>query len=224
MELTGTDQLSDRLGTVGGRLTIESEPGRVRKCEPRSRCRTIREWNPPPRRIERRPECVLLGMPLQWPQPSDGSAPEADAVSSELQARAPGQAHIDLRLLVRRLVGICPKHGHVGRNARRALPGSAWTCDPAIRERTAGPHGMLSRNRDAVAAVADGPDNRGCSRDHHQHPRKPQEQILSGHSWRGGWRRAASTCSSVPPLSCRVDGSSLTRTPQPSGGARRFVT
>jgi hypothetical protein len=39
--------------------------------------------------LERKTPLVLLGVPVGWPQRSGGSAPEADALSTELQAREP---------------------------------------------------------------------------------------------------------------------------------------
>ena len=38
--------------------------------------------------VERKTPPVLLGLPLGWPLRSGGQAPEADALSTELQARA----------------------------------------------------------------------------------------------------------------------------------------
>src|SRR6188474_1936906 len=37
--------------------------------------------------VERKTPAVSLGVPLAWPQRSGGQAPEADALSTELQAR-----------------------------------------------------------------------------------------------------------------------------------------
>src|SRR5204862_8264055 len=42
---------------------------------------------PPRRPVERETLPVSLGVPLGWPQRSGGQAPEADALSTELQAR-----------------------------------------------------------------------------------------------------------------------------------------
>jgi hypothetical protein len=41
------------------------------------------------RNLERKTPPVSLGVPLGWPQRSGGQAPEADALSTELQARGP---------------------------------------------------------------------------------------------------------------------------------------
>jgi len=51
----GLTNMSDRLGAVGGTLSIESEPGRVLAPEARSRSATIRRS-----RCERAPAGILL--------------------------------------------------------------------------------------------------------------------------------------------------------------------
>jgi RNA polymerase sigma factor (sigma-70 family) len=54
-------------------------------------------------RRERKTPHVSFGIPLGWPQRSGGQAPEADALSTELQARGTdhtAQARIDRRLMV----------------------------------------------------------------------------------------------------------------------------
>ena len=56
---------------------------------------------PPRRPVERETLPVSLGVPLGWPQRSGGQAPEADALSTELQARSSNLTRrmwIDLRL------------------------------------------------------------------------------------------------------------------------------